>query len=96
MSDGCKHCGISQEQIKRGNCGHPSHGCPRWQEEQKDLDPFPVGTPVEKTSGEYDFPGTVVASFLKLGGQRRYVVEDDRRSLHIFSAANLRVRKVEM
>jgi hypothetical protein len=55
-------------------------------------DPFPITTPVEKNGGEYLFPGTVVASFLKRDGQRRYVVEDDRKSLHIFSAKNLRRR----
>lgn len=47
------------------------------------------GDLVSKTSGDYKFDGTVVAAFQKLSGQTRYVVEDDRGILHIFSAKNL-------
>jgi len=44
---------------------------------------------VAKISGDYDFEGIVVSAFRKLDGKVRYVVEDDRGILHIFSDANL-------
>lgn len=47
---------------------------------------------VAKVGGDYTFDGTVVASFRKLNGMWRYVVQDDRGVLHIFSAANLKER----
>lgn len=50
---------------------------------------FNVGDAVEKVGGDYIFPGVVVATFLKMTGARRYVVEDDRGILHIFSEKNL-------
>lgn len=42
------------------------------------------------TGGDYRFDGTVVAVFPKLSGVVRYVVEDDRGVLHIYSEKNLR------
>lgn len=50
-----------------------------------------LGDKVEKTGGDYSFTGVVVAAFVKLSGKQRFVVEDDRGVLHIFSAANLKV-----
>lgn len=55
------------------------------------IDPiFPVGSKVSKVGGDYRFDGTVVAAFAKLTGQIRYVVEDDRGVLHIYSEKNLK------
>jgi hypothetical protein len=51
---------------------------------------FSVGDHVEKVGGDYTFVGTVVAAFTKLSGAVRYVVEDDRGVLHIYSAKNLK------
>lgn len=55
-------------------------------------DPFPVGTPVRKRRG-YRFPGVVVASYLTLSGERRYVVECTADGAagcqHIFSPEQL-------
>lgn len=49
-----------------------------------------VGSHVRKVGGDYSFEGHVVAAFLKLNGRsRRYVVEDDRGILHIYSDKNL-------
>ncbi len=48
-----------------------------------------VGTKVRKVGGDYTFVGVVVAAFTKLSGKERYVVEDDRGILHIFSEKNL-------
>jgi hypothetical protein len=50
---------------------------------------FLVGTKVEKVGGDYTFQGTVVAVFTKLSGAVRYVVEDDRGCLHVYSQKNL-------
>lgn len=49
-----------------------------------------VGDKVEKTGGDYIFPGIIVAVFQKLSGQERLVVEDDRGILHIYSERNLK------
>lgn len=51
-----------------------------------------VGDLVEKVGGDYTFIGVVVASFRKKTGARRYVVEDDRGVLHVYSANSLRQR----
>jgi hypothetical protein len=53
---------------------------------------FAVGDRVEKVGGDYTFAGVVVAAFTKLSGQVRYVVEDDRGVLFIFSDKNLSLR----
>jgi hypothetical protein len=53
---------------------------------------FKTGDPVSKKGGDYRFDGVVVAVFAKLSGVIRYVVEDDRGVLHIYSAANLKRR----
>lgn len=50
---------------------------------------FNVGDKVSKVGGDYRFDGWVVSSFLKRSGHRRYVVEDDRGVLHVYSAKNL-------
>lgn len=55
---------------------------------------FKVGDPVSKTGGDYRFDGFVVAAFNKLSGVPRYVVEDDRGILHIYSEKNLACRQV--
>lgn len=50
---------------------------------------YPPGEHVEKITGDYTFAGFVVAAFSKLSGEVRYVVEDDRGVLHIFSDSQL-------
>lgn len=50
------------------------------------------GDTVRKIGGDYTFEGTIVAEFTKLSGAMRYVVEDDRGVLHIYSAKNLEKR----
>ena len=50
---------------------------------------FYVGTLVKKVGGDYTFEGTVQSRFVKRSGVIRYVVEDDRGILHIYSAKNL-------
>ncbi len=52
-----------------------------------------IGDVVEKIGGDYTFVGIVVAAFAKLSGAQRYVVEDDRGVLHIFSAKNLKLKE---
>ena len=52
---------------------------------------FKVGNKVEKVGGDYTFEGTVVAAFQKLSGAVRYVVEDDRGVLHVYSAKTLKI-----
>lgn len=47
------------------------------------------GSRVRKVGGDYTFEGVVVAAFTKLSGVWRYVVEDDRGVLHVYSAKNL-------
>lgn len=44
---------------------------------------------VRKVGGDYQFEGVIVCVFAKLSGALRYVVEDDRGVLHIYSAKNL-------
>ena len=46
---------------------------------------FAVGDKVKKVGGDYTFEGEVVAAFRKLSGVIRYVVEDDRGVLHVYS-----------
>jgi len=55
-------------------------------------DRFNVGDKVIKDSGDYKFEGVVVAAFYKLSGAPRYVVEDDRGILHVYSFKNLKLR----
>lgn len=50
---------------------------------------FKVTDAVRKVGGDYTFEGVVVTVFQKLSGAWRYVVEDDRGVLHIYSAKNL-------
>lgn len=50
---------------------------------------FKVGERVKKINGDYTFEGEIVSAFKKKSGQIRYVVEDDRGILHIFSPNNL-------
>ena len=50
---------------------------------------FKVGDNVKKVGGDYTFEGIVVAAFHKLSGVERFVVEDDRGVLHVYSAKNL-------
>lgn len=52
---------------------------------------FNVGDKVEKVGGDYTFVGTVVATFEKLSGVIRLVVEDDRGVLHVYSEKILRI-----
>lgn len=56
---------------------------------------YSVGDHVEKVGGDYTFIGVVVAAFNKLSGAERYVVEDDRGVLHVYSAKVLRLRNDE-
>lgn len=48
------------------------------------------GDRVEKVVGDYTFVG-VVAKFTKLSGAVRFVVEDDRGVLHVYSEKNLKL-----
>lgn len=48
-----------------------------------------VGDRVTKTTGDYTFTGTVVASFPKRSGETRVVVENDDGILHIFNPKQL-------
>jgi len=48
-----------------------------------------TGDKVQKVGGDYTFVGVVVSVFWKRSGHVRYVVEDDRGILHIFSEKNL-------
>lgn len=50
-----------------------------------------VGLKVEKVGGDYTFVGIVVSKFNKLSGAIRFVVEDDRGVLHVYSAKNLKL-----
>lgn len=50
---------------------------------------FHIGNKVKKVGGDYQFEGVVVSVFLKLSGVTRYVVEDDRGVLHVYSEKNL-------
>ena len=52
---------------------------------------FKVGDKVEKVGGDYTFVGTVVSVFEKLSGAVRFVVEDDRGVLHVYSEKNLKL-----
>ena len=54
------------------------------------VEPFTIGQKVSKIGGDYRFDGRVVAKFFKLSGALRYVVEDDRGVLHVYSHKNLR------
>lgn len=54
-----------------------------------DPEKHPLGTMVKKVGGDYSFSGMVVAVVVKKSGAIRYVVEDDRGLLFIFSEANL-------
>jgi hypothetical protein len=47
------------------------------------------GDIVHKVGGDYRFDGVIVSVFPKLSGAIRYVVEDDRGVLHIYSEKNL-------
>lgn len=46
---------------------------------------FSIGDPVSKVGGDYRFDGVVRGVISKLSGEIRYVVEDDRGVLHIYS-----------
>jgi len=59
--------------------------------EGKIMSEFKVGDQVEKVGGDYQFKGTVVSVFKKLSEKIRYVVEDDRGVLHVYSAKNLKL-----
>ncbi len=57
------------------------------------ISPFNIGDLVSKVGGDYRFEGHVVSVFPKLSGAVRFVVEDDRGVLHIYSAKNLELRR---
>lgn len=44
---------------------------------------------VRKIGGDYTFEGVIVSVFEKLSGKIRFVVEDDRGALHLYSEKNL-------
>lgn len=50
-----------------------------------------VGDVVEKVGGDYTFVGTIVSKFNKLSGKERFVVEDDRGVLHVYSEKNIKL-----
>lgn len=60
---------------------------------EKAEDSLHVGDKVSKVGGDYTFEGTVVAGFYKLSGAPRYVVEDDRGVLHVYSFKNLKKKE---
>lgn len=51
---------------------------------------FTIGSRVTKVGGDYAFEGTVQGIVVKRSGAVRYVVEDDRGVLFIFSANKLK------
>jgi hypothetical protein len=53
---------------------------------------FSVGDNVRKIGGDYTFEGVVVSVCRKLSGTIRYVVEDDRGVLHVYSDKTLAPR----
>lgn len=53
---------------------------------------YEIGDSVIKDSGDYIFNGKVVAAFHKLSGKTRYVVEDDRGLLFIFTEKQLHLK----
>lgn len=54
---------------------------------------FKVGDKVKRSNeSDYRFDGEIVAKFNKLSGVERFVVEDDRGVLHIYSEKNLTLR----
>lgn len=55
------------------------------------MNDFTVGAMVHKIGGDYTFEGWIVAAFMKRSGAMRYVVEDDRGILHVYSAKNLKL-----
>lgn len=57
-----------------------------------DVGSWKVGDAVRKVGGDYRFDGIVRAAFTKGSGLPRYVVEDDRGVLHIYSDTNLATR----
>lgn len=50
-----------------------------------------TGDRVAKVTGDYSFEGEIVSRFDKIDGKERFVVEDDRGALHIYSESNLRL-----
>ena len=78
-SKNCKEC---SKRIHDPDSGGGSYGCCK-------CDTFEFGDFVRKVGGDYRFDGTVVSVFRKLSGKTRYVVEDDRGVLHIYSKKNL-------
>lgn len=54
---------------------------------------YMIGQSVIKKTGDYNFPGKIVAAFLTLAGNERYVVEATGEGytgmLHIFNADQL-------
>lgn len=51
--------------------------------------PYPVGTKFEKTGGDYNFKGEIVAVFSKKSGAVRYVGENEDGLLFIFNHASI-------
>jgi len=56
---------------------------------------FYFGDRVSKIGGDYRFDGEIRGVVTKLSGALRYVVEDDRGVLHVFSAKQLRRRDAD-
>jgi len=54
---------------------------------------FTFGDRVSKVGGDYRFDGEIRGVVTKLSGALRYVVEDDRGVLHVFSAKQLTRRE---
>jgi hypothetical protein len=52
---------------------------------------FYLNDKVEKIGGDYIFKGVIVSKFKKLSGVERFVVEDDRGVLHVYSEKNLKL-----
>jgi len=86
----CKYCQNEQHILE--SVKHLRMNCRVCNNEIKDEDKmkFKVGEKVEKVGGDYTFVGHVVATFPKLSGVIRLVVEDDRGVLHVYGEKILR------
>lgn len=85
--EACHECGGSGAYP-----GNAAWDCPDCQGKGTGPRPLRQGDNVRKVGGDYAFEGVVVARFCKVSGKVRFVVEDDRGILHIFSGRNLEKR----
>lgn len=84
--DSCPRCGRSIGGLLAHACGPAGFASTSYPASAR----FDVGDRVEKHGGDYTLIGHVVAVFAKRSGVVRYVVEDERGILMIYSEKNLR------